>query len=80
MISVALQATGLIGGVAGAVLVAGRSPRQRAAGFTAWILGNGAWVGYAALTGSLALGTQFSIFTVLAVAGLMNNRGMADAV
>ena len=57
MISVALQATGLIGGVAGAVLVAGRSPRQRAAGFTAWILGNGAWVGYAALTGSLALGT-----------------------
>ncbi|MDD4488746.1 MAG: hypothetical protein PHD34_08745 [Methanothrix soehngenii] len=74
-----LQTIGLIGGVAGAVLVAGHSPRQRAAGFTAWIIGNGAWVGYAALTSSLALGTQFSIFCLLAVAGLRNNRGMADA-
>ena len=79
MILTALQAIGLLGGIAGAVLVAGPTPRQRAAGFGCWIAGNSAWVGYAALTGSLALGTQFSIFCLLAVAGLRNNRGMADA-
>jgi len=69
-----LQTLGLLGGIAGAVLVAGPTPQQRAAGFSCWIIGNGAWVGYAALTGSLALGTQFSVFCVLAMVGLVNNR------
>ena len=69
-----LQTLGLLGGIAGAVLVAGPTPQQRAAGFSCWIIGNGAWVGYAALTGSLALGTQFSVFCVLAMVGLINNR------
>ena len=73
MLNDALQTIGLLGGIAGAVLVAGPTPRQRAAGFATWIVGNGAWVGYAALTGSLVLGTQFSIFCVLAVAGLRTN-------
>ena len=73
MILTLLQALGLLGGIAGAVLVAGRTPQQRAAGFGCWIAGNGAWVGYATLTGSLALGTQFSVFFLLAVAGLRNN-------
>lgn len=68
-----LQAIGLLGGIAGAALVAGSTSRQRTAGFGCWIAGNGAWVGYAALTGSLALGTQFSVFLLLAVAGLKNN-------
>lgn len=40
----ALQTIGLLGGIAGAVLVAGPTPRQRAAGFATWIAGNGAWV------------------------------------
>jgi len=84
MIPALLQALGLLGGIVGAILVAGRSPQQRAAGFGCWIAGNSAWVGYAALTGSLALGTQFSIFCLLAVAGLRNNWKLkevpADAV
>jgi len=46
--------------------VAGTTPQQRAAGFGCWIQGNGAWVGYAALTGSLA------------VVGLVNNRKIGE--
>lgn len=69
-----LQAIGLLGGITGAALVAGSTSRQRATGFTCWIAGNSAWVGYAALTGALALGIQFSVFLLLAVAGLLNNR------
>ena len=75
-----LQAAGLLGGVTGAALVADPTPRQRAAGFGCWIVGNGAWVAYATLTGSLALGAQFSVFLLLAVAGLKNNwpRGAGE--
>ena len=49
MLNNALQTIGLLGGIAGAVLVAGPTPLQRAAGFTAWIAGNSAWVAFAAL-------------------------------
>lgn len=72
-----LQLVGLLGGVIGAVLVAGRTPQQRTAGFMAWILGNGAWVGYAALTGTLALGVQFGIFFLLFIFGALNNYEVA---
>ncbi len=69
----ALQTIGLLGGIAGAVLVAGPTPRQRAAGFATWIAGNGAWVAFAGLTGSLYLGVQFGIFLLLSMAGLRTN-------
>ena len=68
-----LQALGLVGGVLGAVLVAGPTPLQRAAGFATWIAGNGAWVAFAALTGSLYLGAQFGVFLLLSGLGLKIN-------
>lgn len=68
-----LQTIGLLGGIAGAVLVAGPTPRQRAAGFAIWLTGNGAWVAFAGLTGSLYLGVQFGIFLLLSMAGLRTN-------
>ena len=75
-----LQTIGLLGGIAGAVLVAGPTPRQRAAGFTAWIAGNGAWVAFAALTGSLYLGAQFGVFLLLSGVGLRTNLKERKAV
>jgi len=68
-----LQAIGLLGGIAGAVLVAGPTPLQRAAGFATWIVSNGAWVAFAALTGSLYLGAQFGVFLLLSGVGLRTN-------
>jgi hypothetical protein len=73
MLNDALQTIGLLGGIAGAVLVAGPTPRQRAAGFATWIAGNGAWVAFAALTGSLYLGAQFGVFLLLSGVGLRTN-------
>jgi len=73
MLNDALQTIGLLGGIAGAVLVAGPTPLQRAAGFATWIAGNGAWVAFAALTGSLYLGAQFGIFLLLSGVGLRTN-------
>ena len=73
MIPTILQAIGLLCGIAGAVLVAGPTPRQRAAGFATWIAGNGAWVAFAALTGSLYLGAQFGVFLLLSGVGLRTN-------
>ena len=80
MIPTILQAIGLFGGVVGAILVVGRSPQQRAAGFATWIAGNGAWVAFAALTGSLYLGAQFGVFLVLSVVGLRTNLKERKAV
>jgi len=76
----ALQTIGLLCGIAGAVLVAGPTPLQRAAGFATWIAGNGAWVAFAALTGSLYLGAQFGIFLLLSVVGLRTNLKELKAV
>jgi len=73
MLNNALQTIGLLGGIAGAVLVAGPTPLQRAAGFATWIAGNGAWVAFAGLTSSLYLGVQFGIFLLLSMAGLRTN-------
>lgn len=69
----ALQTIGLLGGIAGAVLVAGPTPRHRAAGFATWIVSNGAWVAFAALTSSLYLGAQFGVFLLLSGVGLRTN-------
>ena len=69
-----------LGGIAGAVLVAGPTPRQRAAGFATWIAGNGAWVAFAALTGSLYLGAQFGVFLLLSGVGLRMNLKERKAV
>jgi len=69
----ALQTIGLLGGVAGAVLVAGSTPLQRAAGFATWIAGNSAWVAFAGLTSSLYLGAQFGVFLLLSGVGLRTN-------
>jgi len=73
MLNNALQTIGLLGSIAGAVLVAGPTPRQRAAGFGCWIAGNSAWVAFAALTGSLYLGAQFGVFLLLSGVGLRTN-------
>ena len=75
-----LQAIGLLCGIAGAVLVAGPTPLERAAGFATWIAGNGAWVAFAALTGSLFLGAQFGVFLLLSVVGLRTNLKEQKAV
>ena len=68
-----LQAIGLFGGVFGAVLVAGPTAQQRVTGFATWIVSNGAWVAFAALTSSLYLGAQFGIFLLLSWVGLRTN-------
>ena len=47
--------------------------QQRAAGFATWIAGNGAWVAFAALTGSLYLVAQFGVFLLLSGGGLRTN-------
>ena len=80
MLNDALQTIGLLGGIAGAVLVAGPTPLQRAAGFATWIAGNGAWVAFAALTGSLYLGAQFGVFLLLSGVGLRTNLKERKAV
>ena len=68
-----LETIGLVGGVLGAVLVAGPTAQQRATGFATWIVSNGAWVAFAALTSSLYLGAQFGIFLLLSWVGLRTN-------
>ena len=73
MLNNALQTIGLLGGIAGAILVAGPTPRQRAAGFGCWIAGNSAWVAFAGLTSSLYLGAQFGVFLLLSGLGLRTN-------
>lgn len=65
-----LEIIGVVGGLAGAALVAGAAPQQRAAAFTIWIASNTAWFCYAVLTDSLGLKIQFAAFGVFAVAGL----------
>ena len=76
----ALQTIGLLCGIAGAVLVAGPTPLQRAAGFAIWIVSNGAWVAFAALTSSLYLGAQFGVFLLLSGVGLRTNLKEQKAV
>jgi len=51
-----LQTPAVVLGMAGAVLVAGRTPGVRALGFCAWVIGNLFWVAYGAVTGKSVRG------------------------
>lgn len=68
-----LEIIGLVCGVLGALLVTSRISRVRAAGFVAWLIGNAAWVWFAATSGLLYLGVQFGVFWMLSFVGLANN-------
>ncbi|TAJ43094.1 hypothetical protein CUJ86_11765, partial [Methanofollis fontis] len=60
--------------MAGAVLVAGRSPGVRACGFGAWVIGNLFWVAYGAVTGNVYVVVMFAFYWVMAGAVLVAGR------
>jgi len=64
-------------GIAGAVLVAGRSARVRGLGFGCWIVGNLLWLaeGIRAQNGYLVV--MFAFYLVMAAIGLKNSAQLA---
>jgi len=68
-----LQTPAVALGMAGAVLVAGRSAGVRVLGFCAWVIGNMFWVVYGAATGNPYVMVMFTFYWVTAVLGAVNS-------
>jgi len=73
-----LQGPAVVLGMAGAALVASRSPGIRRAGFWAWIVGNLLWVVYASVQENAYMMTLFGFYWVTAALGFMNTRERED--
>jgi uncharacterized membrane protein YuzA (DUF378 family) len=63
---------GTITGLAGAALVAFNDRRLRLAGFSIWLVSNGAWIGYALLISAHWMLGMFSFYLVTTVLGIFN--------
>jgi len=69
-----LQGPAVVLGIAGAVLVAGRSEKVRAAGFGAWVVGNLMWVIHASMQDNGYMMAFFGFYWLTAALGLINAR------
>ncbi len=68
-----LEVAGVIAGMTGSLLVAGRSARRRSSGFAIWILSNCALITWAVLVGAWALAAMYAFYCCTSGLGLRNN-------
>jgi len=68
-----LQGPAVALGIAGAVLVAGREPGTRTAGFAVWVVGNLLWLIYGIGSADPYVSILFGFYWITAIWGLKNS-------
>lgn len=68
-----LELPGMLLGLTGAVLVAGRSRRSRVSGFSIWIVSNVLLIAFSLIHGNYFIATMFMAYNLTSALGLWNN-------